>query len=206
MKFGTFAATSILAVATVGITAGTVNASPPAAPPAAAKEITTSGTDRGVTYHAVLSDFSRVLTTVVEHGRFVVNKDATAVALESDNGTDLVTVPLTYRMAGSTVHVAQHISDDGHKVVLEPKATATEIGEMQPINSMARLTNEINQNVVGLVAGGVLGGLIGAVLGMGFFSIITGPIGMVVGAIAGGYAMGGQPFLDAVNAVVSGQP
>jgi outer membrane lipoprotein SlyB len=90
--------------------------------------------------------------------------------------------------------------------VLEPKATATEIGEMQPINSMARLTNEINQNVVGLVAGGVIGGLIGAVLGMGFFSIITGPIGMVVGAIAGGYAMGGQPFLDAVNAVVSGQP
>ncbi|NKY88976.1 hypothetical protein [Nocardia veterana] len=206
MKFGTFAATSILAAITVGISAGTVNASPSAASPAPAKEITASGIDRGVGYHAVLSDFSRVLTTVVDHGRFEVNSDATAVDLKSDNGTALVTVPLSYRMSNTTVHVAQHISEDGHKLVLEPKPTAAEIGEMQPINSMARLTNEINQNIVGLVVGGVLGGLIGAVLGMGFLSIVTGPIGMVIGAIAGGYAMGGQPFMDAVNAVVSGQP
>ncbi|WP_227984957.1 hypothetical protein [Nocardia spumae] len=206
MKFGTFAVTSILAAAAVGISAGTVNASPSAAPPAAAKEITASGVEQGVGYHAVLSDFSRVLTTVVDHGRFEVNHDATAVDLKSDNGTSLVTVPLAYKVKGTTVHVAQHISEDGHKVVLEPKATATEIGEMQPINSMARLTNEINQNVVGMVIGGVLGGLIGTVLGMGFLSIVTGPIGLVIGAIAGGYAMGGQPFMDAVNAVVSGQP
>ncbi|MEV5647753.1 hypothetical protein AB0L57_05805 [Nocardia sp. NPDC052254] len=206
MKFGTFAVTSIMAAAAVGMSAGIVNASPPAASPAPAKEITASGIDRGVGYHAVLSDFSRVLTTVVDHGRFEVNHDATAVDLKSDNGTSLVTVPLSYKVSGKTMHVAQNISEDGHKIVLEPKADAKEVGEMQPIDSMTRLSNEVNQNVVGMVVGGVLGGLIGTVLGFGFLSIITGPIGLVIGAIGGGYAMGGQPFMDALTAVVSGQP
>ncbi|WP_282778698.1 hypothetical protein [Nocardia sp. CC201C] len=202
MKFGRFATVAFLTVAALGITAGGVGAAPESTP----RELSASGDDQGVRYHAVLSDFSRSLTTAVSGGTFAVDADATAVTLTSDAGEVVATVPLAYEISGTTVEVAHRISDDGREFALEPTVTASEIGEMQPINSMARLTNEINDNVVGVVVGGVLGGLIGTVLGMGFFSILTGPIGLLVGAIAGGYAMGGQPFLDAVTAVVTGQP
>jgi hypothetical protein len=212
MKFGKFAATALIAVATVGIAAGTANANPPTStPPAAApatapvtkaKEITASGVDHGVTYHATLSDLSRKLTTVVDHGRFVLAENGTEVDLKSASGNALATVPLSYKFDGSTVHVAQQISADGHQLVLVPQASAKEIGSLQPVNSMARLTAEINKNIVGVVAGGVIGGLIGAVCGLFWLSWLTGPIGLLVGAIAGGYIMGGQPFLNAVTAVI----
>ncbi|MBO0853377.1 MAG: hypothetical protein J2P18_06370 [Nocardia sp.] len=213
MKFGTFAAISILATTAIGIGTGTAYAGPAAAPgttpsvtsPAQAAPVTRSGTDRGVAYQAVLSDFSRVLTTSVQKGHFELNHDATAVALKSDAGENLTTVPLAYQLSGQTVHVAQHISEDGHKLVLEPQ-NGKEIGQMQPVGSMTRLTNEINKNIVGIVAGGVIGGIIGAILGFGFFSIITGPIGLVVGAAAGGLVMGGQSFQDAAFAVLTGRP
>jgi hypothetical protein len=210
MKFGSFAALAVLTVTTVGIGAGTVSANPPtptpigAPAPAAAHDISADGVDGGVGYHAVLTDLSRVLTTTVSGGRFALTGDQ--VTLTSDTGDRITAVPLTYQVRGASVHVAQQISGDGRTLVLEPKATAAEIGEMQPISSTAQLVNELNENVVGVIAGGVLGGLLGTVLGMGFFSLLTGPIGLLVGAVAGGYAMGGQPFLDAVTAVLTGQP
>jgi hypothetical protein len=206
MKFGTFTATAFLAIAAVGITAATANANPSAPTPAVAKEISSSGTDQGVGYKAVLSDFSRVLTTSVENGTFQVTDNNSKVTLTSDRGDVVAQVPLAYQISGTPVRVAQQISDNGHTLVLEPTMTAKEVGEMQPVSSMVRLANEVNQNVVGMVVGGLLGGLIGTIVGVGFFSIITGPIGLLVGAIAGGYATGGQPFLDAVMNVVSGQP
>ncbi|MCX4093779.1 hypothetical protein [Nocardia sp. alder85J] len=206
MKFGSFAALAVLTVTTVGIGAGTVCATPTPAPldrPDAA--VAADGADGGgVGYHVVRSDLSREFGATVTGGRFALTGDQ--VTLTADTGEQLTAVPLTYRVRGATVHVAQQISDDGHTLVLEPKPTAGEIGEMQPISSTAQLATEINENVVGVVAGGVLGGLLGTLLGMGFFSLLTGPVGLLVGAIAGGYVMGGQPFLDAVTAVLTGQP
>ncbi|WP_036496396.1 hypothetical protein [Nocardia sp. BMG111209] len=210
MKFGSFAALAVLTVTTVGVGAGTVSADPLTPTPldrpgaTAAQQISSDGTDRGVDYHVVRTDLSRELTTSVTGGRFALTGDR--VTLTSDTGDEMTSVPLTYRVRGVAVQVAQQISDDGHTLLLAPKVGAAEIGEMQPISSTAQLANEVNQNVVGVVAGGVLGGLLGTVLGMGFFSLLTGPIGLLVGAVAGGYAMGGQPFLDAVTAVLSGRP
>ncbi|MQY17818.1 hypothetical protein [Nocardia macrotermitis] len=208
MKFGKFAATALLAVATVGIAAGTADASPSIPhSPAVAKQTTASGVDHGVAYHATLSDLSHKMTTVVDKGRFVVAANGTEVDLKNTDGTALAKVPLAFHINGGTVHLAQQISADGRQLVLTPKApTAKEIGEMHSVGSMNRLMAEINKNIVGVVIGGVLGGLIGAVLGFFFLSWLTGPIGLLVGAIGGGYAMGGQPFMDAVTAVLSGKP
>ncbi|WP_067847481.1 hypothetical protein [Nocardia lijiangensis] len=201
MKFGTLATTTLLVAAVVGIAAGTVNANPPEK-----QEISTSGVDQEVGYHAVLSDSSRVVTTTVEGGRFELADNGAKVLLKSDRGTVVIDVPLTYELSGHRLSVANEISADGRKLTLTPTADAKAIGELQQVDSMARLTSELNKNVVGVVAGGLLGGLIGAVLGLGFFSIITGPVGAAIGAIAGGYIMGGQPFMDAMNAAISGQP
>ncbi|WP_280302164.1 hypothetical protein [Nocardia neocaledoniensis] len=209
MKLGYSPVAALLVGAVVTVTAGAAGAQPvPRAPQAV-----TSGIDQSVRYEATLTEFSRVLTTTVSGGTFTTTEDETAVTLTADSGAVVTRIPLAYTISGTTVRVAQTISDNGRHLVLTPQASATEIdeiasdiGELQTISPMSQLTNEINRNIVGVVAGGVLGGLIGTVLGFGFLSIITGPIGLVLGAIAGGYAMGGQPFLDAVTAAVSGQP
>jgi outer membrane lipoprotein SlyB len=206
MKFGPFAAAAFLAVTAVGIATGTVHANPVTTNSSPVKEISTSGTDHGIGYHATLSDLSRVLTTVVDKGRFRVTDNAEAVALTADDGTQITRIPLTYKLSGTQVQVGQTISDDGHKLVLTPTVTTQQIGQMEPVSSMSRLATEVNQNVVGLVAGGLIGGLIGTVIGMGFFSILTGPVGLLIGALAGGAIMGGQPFMDALTSVVSGRP
>ncbi|MCP2289939.1 hypothetical protein [Nocardia amikacinitolerans] len=201
MKFGMLATTTLLTAAAVGLTAGAVHAKP-----ADQQEVSASGVDQGVGYRTVSADASRVVTTTVDNGRFEIVDGGAKVVLKSDRGEVVTDVPLTYELSGQRLSVANEISEDGRKLTLTPTVDAKAIGEMQPVDSQARLATEINKNVVGLVAGGVLGGLIGAVLGLGFFSIITGPIGAVVGAIAGGYIMGGQPFMDAMNAAISGQP
>ncbi|MFX0579704.1 hypothetical protein [Nocardia nepalensis] len=207
MKFGMLAAT-LLSVAAVGVAAATANAKPVEV----AKEESISGVEQGIGYRTVLSDAKdakevhRVMTTAVDSGKFELAENGTKVLLKSDAGDVVAEVPLTYELSGTHLAVDQAITDNGRTLALTPKLTAKNIGEMQPVNSMARLTDEINKNIVGMVVGGVLGLIIGAIVGVFFFSIITGPIGAVVGAIAGGYIMGGQSFMDAMMAVVNGEP
>ncbi|WP_406233641.1 hypothetical protein [Nocardia sp. NBC_01009] len=203
MKFGMFAATTVLAIAAVGIAAGTVNAKPAEE---VIREVSASGVEQGISYRTVLSDVAGVITTAVDGGAFELVDNGAKVALKSASGAVVAEVPLAFDISGSRMAVAHEISDNGRKLALTPQVSAKNIGEMQSISSMARLVTELNKNVIGLVAGGLIGGLIGAVVGLGFFSIITGPIGLLVGAIAGGYIMGGQSFLDAMGAVVRGEP
>ncbi|WP_280268591.1 hypothetical protein [Nocardia wallacei] len=200
MKLGTFAATALMVVAAVGIAAGTVNASPSTP----GRELTSSGVDQGVDYRATLAEDERTLTTVVDHGRFETTADGSRVLLRSATDAVIAEVPLTFEVKGHRLPVAQQISADGRTLSLTPRVTATDIGEMQPIDPMGRLVTELNKNVVGMVVGGVLGGLIGAVLGFFFLSWLTGPIGLLVGALAGGAIMGGQPFIDALAGIVTG--
>ncbi|WP_040791539.1 hypothetical protein [Nocardia paucivorans] len=209
MKFGTFAATTLLTIAALGVTAGTVHADP--APVTtesteSTEQLRTEGVDKGVGYKTTVDRETGTITTSVEAGRFELASDGERAVLKADNGEVVAEVPLTYEISGSKVSVAHEISDDGHELELTPTATAAEIGEMREVGSMAQLTNELQENVVGVAVGAVLGGLLGALIGLGFLSIITGPIGLLVGAVAGGYVMGGQPFLDAVMAVLRGEP
>ncbi|MFC9897774.1 hypothetical protein ACFVMC_29145 [Nocardia sp. NPDC127579] len=198
MKLGTVAATACIGVATLGIRAGMVHAEP------IEVDYETSGVEQSVSYRTVLSDLTKVVTAV-DGGRFELADDGAVVRLKSDSGGVVAEVPLTFDVAGKRLPVAHEISGDGRELALTPKADAKEIGEMMPVNSSDRLMAEINKNVVGVVAGGLIGGLLGAILGMGFFSILTGPAGAFIGAVAGGYIMGGQPFADAMNAVLTGQ-
>ena len=204
MKLGMLAVT-FLSIAAVGIAAGTAHAKPTTA----AKEVSATGVEQGIGYRTVITDTpdaARVLTTAVDNGKFELVDNGTKVSLKSNTGEVVTEIPLTYEVSGTQVAVDQAITDNGRSLALTPKLTAKNIGEMQPVSSMARLNAELEKNVVGLVVGGILGGIIGAVVGMFFFSIITGPIGAVIGAIAGGYIMGGQPFMDAMMAVVNGEP
>ncbi|MFB8281100.1 hypothetical protein [Nocardia colli] len=202
MRIGTCGGATLVVAAAVAVAAGSANARP-------VEQHTTvrsaSGTDHGVEYHAGLATPGQILTTAVTGGVFEAAADGTKVLLRSDRGEVVAEVPLAFEVQGRKLLVADEIAADGRELKLAPRV-ATEIGEMQPVNSMARLMEELEKNVVGEVAGAVIGGIIGAVLGLGFLSLLTGPIGLVVGAVAGGYIMGGQTFSDAVLAVLSGQP
>ncbi|MGW0181117.1 hypothetical protein [Nocardia sp. NPDC003345] len=202
MKFGTFAATTLLAVAAVGISAATVHAEPAAPAP----ELQSEGIDQGVAYETSVDQKTQTITTEVRDGLFELTPDGAKAVLKAVSGVVVAEVPLKYDVSGSEMEVAHEISADGTTLELTPTVSAKNIGEMRPVSSMARLTDELNKNVAGVAVGAVVGGLLGALVGLGFLSIITGPIGLVVGAVAGGYIMGGQPFGDAVTAVLRGEP
>ncbi|MFE3444440.1 hypothetical protein ACFXNW_15535 [Nocardia sp. NPDC059180] len=206
MKFGTFAATAVVAVAAIGISAGTAHSKPQTV----TEELRTQGVEQGIDYTTTADRSGRKITTKVEDGKFEVvadeKSDTERAVLKSDKGDVVAEIPLAYEISGSRVTVAHEIADNGRELTLTTKPSAKEIGEMRPISSMSRLVAELEKNVVGVVAGAVIGGLIGAVIGMGFFTLLTGPIGAVVGGLAGGAIMGGQPFVDAILAVLNGQP
>src|SRR6266568_2312003 len=199
MKFGKITATVFMAVAAVGITAGTAAAAP-AAPvqPTTVHNDATSGVLSGIQYHTVVSPVTRAITTTISGGHFVMAPNGGSVVLESNTGQQLDQVSLHQEFAGHAFTAAQQISADGRSLTLTPQVSPQEIGQVKDINAMDNLMVQVNKNIVGIALGAMLGGFLGGLLGLGFFSIITGPIGLVVGAIGGGYAMGGQQFLNAL--------
>ncbi|WP_280417902.1 hypothetical protein [Nocardia carnea] len=202
MKFGKFGAVAFMAVAAVGITAGSANA----APATAAEGVTTVGQQQGIDYQSTLSSDAREVTTTVDAGTFALTDNGTTVSLIAADGAEVTEVPLTFEVAGRSIPVGHQIADDGRSLTLTPEVTPADIAELKDISSFDRFLDQANQNLIGMIAGGVLGGFIGSLLGLGIFSIVTGPVGTVVGALAGGAAMGGQPFIDALTAVATGQP
>ncbi|WP_280445126.1 hypothetical protein [Nocardia brasiliensis] len=201
MQLGRCSAFSLLFIVALGIAEGTAAARPSEV----RDEIVATGIDQTVGYQSVLVEQGRGIVTTVERGIFEVALDGSKVSLISDDGVVLTEIPLNYQFGGRTLEVAEQVSDDRRKLVLSAKPGAKEVGQMRDVDANARLVGEINKNVVGMVVGGLLGGLLGAVIGLGFFSILTGPVGMVVGAVAGAYIMGGQPFAEAVNSVLGGE-
>lgn len=202
MRFGTFTATTVLAIAAIGFASGTADAKP--IPDT--RENTRSGVENEVGYQIVFAGLDRKVTTSVDGGKFEAVADTDKVLLRSDSGNIIAEVPLNFEISGKRLELAEQISDNGEKLILTPRMAAKEIGEMRPIGSMDRLIAELDKNMVGVIVGGILGGILGAAVGMMFFSIITGPVGLLVGAIAGGYIIGGEPFMGAVTAVLTGQP
>jgi len=192
-----------MAVAAVGITAGTASAAPAAqVQPAAVHNDATSGVSSGIQYHTVISPATRAVTTTVSGGRFVIAQNGASVALESNTGQQVDQVSLRQEIAGHVFTVAQQISPDGQSLTLTPRVSPHEIARATDVTAMDNLMYQVNKNIVGIAGGAIVGGLIGSLLGLGFFSLITGPIGIVVGAIGGGYVMGGQQFLNALQAAV----
>ncbi|MBB5914343.1 uncharacterized protein YcfJ [Nocardia transvalensis] len=208
MKFGKITATVFMAIAATGITAATAHgesATVNEQPAAVTAGDATSGVDHGVNYRTTVSTIDRAITTTVENGRFEVAQNGT-VALRAEDGSTLMEVPQTYELGGRSIAIAQQIAADGHALTMTPQPTAEDISELKNVSAIDNLRDQVVKNGVGVVLGVIVGGFVGALLGFGILSLITAPIGWVVGGIAGGYIQGGQEFLDAVQAVATGQP
>ncbi|NKY31368.1 hypothetical protein [Nocardia gamkensis] len=199
MKFEKITAAVFLAVSALGISAATAHAEP-AGTERPTAEVTTSGVDHGIDYQITVSPLDRIVTATVENGRFEVAQNG-AVVLESGDGAVVTEVPQRFALDGRSIAAAQHIGADGRTLTLTP--TAEDIAQLEDISSYDRLEEQINKNLPGVVTGAIVGGLLGACVILVWGVSI--PVGALIGATVGGYAMGGPEFLDAVQAFVANQ-
>ncbi|MEU1547538.1 hypothetical protein [Nocardia sp. NPDC005745] len=201
MKFEKITAAVFLAVSALGITAATAHAEPAVAERPTA-EVTTSGVDHGIDYQITVSPLDRVVTATVENGKFELAQNG-AVVLESGDGAVVAEVPQRFAVDGRSIAAAQYIAADGRTLTLTPTPTAEGIAQLKDISSYDRLKEQINKNLPGVVTGAIVGGLLGACVILIWGVSI--PVGALIGATVGGYAMGGPEFLDAVQAFVANQ-
>ncbi|MFF7938484.1 hypothetical protein ACFZC5_02155 [Nocardia gamkensis] len=199
MKFEKITAAVFLAVSALGITAATAHAEP-AVTERPTAEVTTSGVDHGIDYQITVSPLDRVVTATVANGKFELAQNG-AVVLESGDGAVVTEVPQRFAVDGRSIAAAQHIGADGRTLTLTP--TAEDIAQLEDISSYDRLKEQINKNLPGVVTGAIVGGLLGACVILIWGVSI--PVGALIGATVGGYAMGGPEFLDAVQAFVANQ-
>ncbi|MFE7745867.1 hypothetical protein [Nocardia sp. NPDC057455] len=201
MKFEKITAAVFLAVSALGITAATAHAEP-AVTERQTAGVTTSGVDHGIDYQITVSPLDRVVTATVENGEFELAQNG-AVVLESDDGAVVTEVPRRFAVDGRSIAAAPHIAADGRTLTLTPAPTAEDIAHLKDISSYDRLKEQINKNLPGVVTGAIVGGLLGACVILIWGVSI--PVGALIGATVGGYAMGGPEFLDAVQAFVANQ-
>lgn len=201
MKFEKITAAVFLAVSALGITAATAHAEP-AVTERPTTEVTTSGIDHEIAYRITVSPLDRVVTATVENGKFEVAQNG-AVVLESGDGAVVTEVPQRFAVDGRSIAAARHIGADGRTLTLTPTPTAEDVAQLEDISSYDRLKEQINKNLPGVVTGAIVGGLLGACVILIWGVSI--PVGALIGATVGGYAMGGPEFLDAVQAFVANQ-
>ncbi|WP_433622877.1 hypothetical protein [Nocardia sp. CA-120079] len=205
MKFEKITAAVFMAISAVGVTAATAHAEPAvtAQPTAVTAGDTTSGVDHGINYQIAVSPVDRVITATVENGKFEIAQNG-AVVLESGDGAAVTEIPQWFAADGRSIAIAQHIGSDGRTLSVTPTPTAEDIAQLQDISSYDRLKEQVNKNLPGVIGGAIVGGILGAC-----FPLIWGisiPAGALIGATVGGYVMGGPEFLDAAQALATGQP
>ncbi|WP_228003137.1 hypothetical protein [Nocardia australiensis] len=205
MKFKKMTAAVFMAISAVGITAATAHAELAVAeqPTAVNAVDTNSGVDHGINYQITVSPVDRGIIATVENGKFEIAQNG-AVVLESDDGAAVTEVPQRYAVDGRSIAIAQQIGADGRTLTLTPTLTAEDIAQLKDISSYDRLKEQINKNLPGVVGGAIVGGLLGACMPLIWGVSI--PTGVLIGGTVGGYVSGGPEFLDAVQAVVTGQP
>lgn len=205
MKFAKITTAAFLAVTAVGITAATANGQPTVATEQPAVVVpggAASGVNHGIGYTTAVSPSDKTITWAVDRGRFEVAGDGSAVQLVADDGTTVDRTPLRSEVAGLPIAITPTISQDGRTVTLaasmsqDDSAKLQSIAGLKDISSYDRLVEQVNKNLPGVIVGGLIGSFVP------FLWIITIP----VGAVVGGYVMGGQEFLDAVTAFATGQP
>ncbi|WP_433522277.1 hypothetical protein ACQPZ2_34680 [Nocardia pseudovaccinii] len=201
MKFEKITAAVFVAISAVGITAATAHAELAVTEQPTVGD-TTSGVDHGINYRITASPVDRVVIATVENGKFEIAQNGAAV-LESGDGAAVTEVPQWYAVGGRSIAIAQHIGADGRTLTLTPTPTE-DIAQLHDISSYDRLKEQINKNLPGVVGGAIVGGLLGACLPLIWGISI--PAGVLIGGTVGGYVMGGPDFLDAVQALATGQP
>ncbi|MBL1073393.1 hypothetical protein JK358_03180 [Nocardia sp. 2] len=214
-----FAATSALLIAAMGITAGTVNAEPAAAP-----------ADSGViNYSATATETQTIIRTdagsmVVEDGVFKVKaaNGTTVAGTELKFRVDDFEFPIAADIAGNTATLTPEFSVE--KAVYKPVALPYE--DQAPWKNdyereqaaFNRLKDTIGMGAtIGTLVGGLAGAGIGCIIGGVVLAGLTGALsamfgalpGAVVGCIAGMAAIGflgtliGQIFITAPVAILA---
>ncbi|MGQ4616060.1 hypothetical protein [Nocardia sp. R7R-8] len=205
MRYQTFAATALLAVAATGVAAGTSYAAPvpPAVQDQAAAAPTVTGTDQGVSYALQLADAGKSVVTSVTGGAFSVDTDNRSVTLTNSAGAAVTTIPLTATAKGQEVRIAAAVADEGRQLTLTPQIAPTANAPVaaQFIGAQEWFFAELQRASLGAL----VGGLIGAAIGIVFFGVGILP-GAVLGALIGLAVAGGPSLLNAGIAYFSGQP
>ncbi|MFE3793209.1 hypothetical protein [Nocardia tengchongensis] len=215
-----FAATAALAVAALGVTAGTVNAAPAAA-------------DNGaINYTATTSETNTIIRTdagslVVENGNFEI---------KAANGNVVAGMPLKVQVDDFTFPIAAEISD--HTATLTPQydmdhATYTPANVKDvalPYEDQAPWKSDYDREqaawnrmkdtiatgaTIGTLVGGISGAALGCIAGFGLAGVATAPLaalfgaGPIAGCIGGAAAVGflgtlaGQLFITAPVAIAA---
>ncbi|MFD3592031.1 hypothetical protein ACFWU5_04830 [Nocardia sp. NPDC058640] len=192
MKFGKISTAVFMAVAAVGITAGTAHGAPAVAieqPAAALAGVTVSPVDKAITW-------------TVDSGKFEIAADGAAVLLKGADGATVDQVSLRQEIAGLPIAVTPEISQDGRAVKLAASMAPADsvklhdVAELKDISAYDRFMYQTQKNMPGIIVGGVIG------LFFPFLWFVTIPAGMFIG----GYVMGGEEFREAVVAYLTGQP
>ncbi|WP_305092729.1 hypothetical protein [Prescottella sp. R16] len=192
MKLKKFAVSSALAIAALGVSAGTAYATPAQNP---------APVQNTIGHHTAVQGDSVV--TVLEFGGFHLTSDGKFVELRNDAGAVLQTLPLTIEFGGKEYSIAPLIENQGRTLTLTPEtdpAKAKAVDVAAPVSDVAEPFDFSPENLEKLASGvgnavtigSLLGTAIGAVIGLAGGSVgipTAAGIGGVVGTIVSGGAV-----------------
>lgn len=208
MKLRKFAATSVLAIAALGVTTGTAYADPA---PATQDNINWKSNVEGAS-----------VVTTIDAGAFKVSGDGKNIELQDNAGKPVVVLPLAFQLNSLQFPMEQKISEDGKTATITPvfdlgkaKSISGNVTP-QPINGVGLAVKDIaspeenllaqqtfnSQLAVATASGGLVGTIIGAVVGG--LGLLGGPVGLVsiptgatIGGVVGTIAVGGPTLIAA---------
>ncbi|MGV9817474.1 hypothetical protein [Nocardia xishanensis] len=182
MRVNQFAASALLAIGAIGISAGTAAAQP--TDPAA--EVAVRGVDHGVGYTAgPTSDGSGIVTTV-DDGAFSLATDARTVSLTDATGRIVATLPLGFTAHGQTFGLTPQITDAGRTLTLTPAGAP--VATTQHLRQLVEYDETVARKQHNAAVGALIGAGVGAVIGFflgGVGALVTVPIGAGIGALIG---------------------
>ncbi|MFC9790380.1 ammonium transporter [Rhodococcus sp. NPDC127528] len=203
MKMKKFAVSSMLAVAALGIGAGTSHAQPAAPAP------------EKINWDSKVVDKSVV--TTIDAGAFKVSGDGKNIELQDGTGHAVVSLPLSWQLNALQFPMDQKVSEDGKTVTLTP---VFDLGKAkpiagnlvaQPINGAGLAVKDIaspdenlkaqqtfsSQLAIATASGGLIGTIVGAVVGTFIMPAIGTITGAGIGGIVGTIAVGGPTLVAA---------
>jgi hypothetical protein len=202
MRLKKFAATSLMAIAALGVGAGTSYAAPAAPAP---ETIDWSSKVEG-----------QSVVTTIDAGGFKVSGDGQNIELQDNAGKAVVSLPLAFQLNSLKFPMEQKISEDGKTVTLTP---VFDLGKAKPVTPADRGDRTVGniaikdiaspaenlsaqqtfsaQLAVATASGGLIGTIIGAVVGTFIMPAVGTVAGAGIGGIAGTILVGGPTLIAA---------
>ncbi|WP_024800672.1 hypothetical protein [Nocardia sp. BMG51109] len=187
MNLRKFTAAALPVVASVALGAGTVHAAP-----GATAVLDEAVRDEAVRYEATL--VGDTVRTTLHGGFFEISGDERTVAVRSDDGATLVTLPLAFRQDGLEYPMPHQVRAEGRVLDL----TAVEdVASARPVPATPVASPEENQRAmeafsaqfgIATAIGGFIGTAIGAAIGfvVGLPTGVLDPAAIIIGAGIGG--------------------